>query len=146
MKKITQRILVLVVAVICLGGVTLVAGAMGWSDTASVALRFLSASEEKRNFFANDGIRVEEPIPTGENKYQVPIELETAIAHSAWGVDSVKVSVADGRIEMTARYALVGREMFPGYLEIEGVEPGDYELQYRDPDGSLHPVGEVTFP
>lgn len=106
----------------------------------------LSAEEQPRNFFATKGIVVGTPVDEDGGNYQIPIRFQTKDLHSALAVSSVTTSVKGSDILVTAEYAVVKNSHYPGYVEQSGITAGTYDLKYRDPDGTLHPVESVKLP
>ncbi|MGI9296046.1 MAG: hypothetical protein ACR2PS_18840 [Pseudomonadales bacterium] len=68
--------------------------------------------------------------------------------HSKLAWWQTKASVEDGRIYLTIVTALQGLRAptsICGPAKLEAVHAGDYDVFYRDLDGSLHGMGKVTI-
>lgn len=105
------------------------------------------AHQEYRSFFASDGISVGTPVMVGAGSYQIPILFETEIIHSGQWIDRVSSSVTGTNIMVTASFTSHPQKTrYPGHIELNGVSGETYDLMYRDPDSTLHLVGQVVLP
>ncbi|MGI9286942.1 MAG: hypothetical protein ACR2P1_16270 [Pseudomonadales bacterium] len=67
-------------------------------------------------------------------------------AKRAWRRTSAVIE--DGRIYVVivaTKQGLKAPSAVCGPAKLEAVQPGDYEVIYRDPDGSLHSMGKVSI-
>jgi hypothetical protein len=111
-------------------------------------IALVSCSEEKsRDFFAKGGVTIGAPAALGSGSYKIPIEFETEIVHSGQWIDAVDADVSGVDILLTASFTSSnGKSGYPGYIEVHGVSPGTYTIKYRDPDGTIHPLGSAILP
>ena len=112
------------------------------------AIVLVGCSDKKsRDFFAKGGISIGAPAALGSGSYKIPIEFQTEIVHSGQWIDAVDTEVAGADILLTARFTSANRKSgYPGYVQVNGVAPGNYTLKYRDPDGTVHAIGPVILP
>jgi hypothetical protein len=102
---------------------------------------------KSRDFFAAGGIMFGIPSATQPGTYRIPIEFETKIEHSGQRIDVVSANVSGSDILVTAFFTSANRKSgYPGYVEAEGISAGTYDLEYKDPDGTTHPIGGVVLP
>ena len=103
--------------------------------------------EKSRDFFATSGISVGDPVMVEAGTYRIPTDFETEIVHSGQWIDTVQAEIVGSDIQVTAIFTHANRKSrYPGYIEVSGARAGVYTLQYRDPDGALHPIKSVTLP
>ena len=111
------------------------------------AVALVGCSEEKsRDFFSAGGITIGAPTALGTGAYRIPIEFETQIVHSGQSIHEVSTTVAGSDILVTASFTAPPKSGYPGYIELKGVSAGTYTLKYRDPDDTVHTVGQVVLP
>ena len=105
----------------------------------------LTSEMRPRSFFAANGITAGTPVKGEDGTYRIPLVFETEVMHSALSPVAVEASSKGSEILVSASYA-VGESRYPGFIELNGVKAGDYELKYLDPDGTTHPVAVVVLP
>ena len=103
------------------------------------------AERKERSFFASDGIKVGAAKRLDVDRYQIPIEFETSITHSGQWIYDVVISVSGKDIYVTARFDSESSQ-YPGFIRVDGVTPGTYQLFYRDPDKSVHFISKLELP
>jgi hypothetical protein len=114
---------------------------------AAIVLAGCSDDKKPYDFFARGGITIGAPAALGSGSYKIPLEFETEIAHSGQWIDAVDVDVAGADILLTATFTSANRKSsYPGYIKVNGVLPGTYNLKYRDPNGTVHAIGPVILP
>ena len=105
------------------------------------------ATPRDRDFFAADGIVVEAPQRLEDGTYRLPVAFTTAIAHSGLEIYKVNARVDGGEIVLSARYGLVREGPdYEGSVILRDTAPGEYQVVYRDRDGSRHSVAVVALP
>jgi hypothetical protein len=108
---------------------------------------FGCGDRKSRSFFASDGISIGVPVMMSAGNYRIPVDFETEIVHSGQWIDTVQTEVDGTDILVTAVFTHANRESrYPDYVVVTDVNPGVYNLKYRDPDGVHHFIEAVTLP
>jgi hypothetical protein len=99
---------------------------------------------EQRAFFGS--IKLGAPEWTN-GVCMLPVELPTRIVHSAKWVSEVQSRVDGSNIFVTARVTAppyTDKKAYGGRVNLGKIKPGNYLVQYRDADGSVHGIGAVS--
>jgi hypothetical protein len=114
-------------------------------------LSLLSGCLEKKNraFFTDDGITLGEPKVVEGGGLFIPIDFKTRIIHSAQWLYDVEWKQKDNKITITALFSVppdMKKSVYQGGITLKAGKLSFYDayrIQYRDPDGKTHYVGEV---
>ena len=91
-------------------------------------------------------IEIKTPIKN-EHNIQVPITFEGGkwIENSAIGLGKINAKIESGKVYITVFTCVGGtKNLFKGFT-IKNVEPGEYEVFYKNPDKSVASIGTIKI-
>lgn len=76
------------------------------------------------------------------------VTKKPTIVNSGIGVRKMKWARAGSTIRLSVVTSVFEKGMRSscGSLDLSGIPPGSYSVEYLDPDGATHPLGTITLP